>query len=382
MADLKSLSPARFNEFTASRERAISASSEKFDLHDDPVNRLAAALHPEVQHLTVQEVVEHGGETKSYICRAEGGVCAYFAAGQYLSVSVEINGIKYSRPYSISSSPKESLDGIYRITVKRVCGGLVSNFILDNFAVGTKFDVSAPAGNFTYEPLRDAKNVIAIAGGSGITPFISMARAIADGDEDLELTILYGCRRVSEILFRDELDTLSAECDKIKVVYVISDEEAEGLEHGFITSSCIRSYAPSGEFSIFACGPEGMIEFLTEELKVLGLRRKFVRLELRGERPLKNVDGEVSLTVHLHGRAVSISGKRSDTILRILENAGITPPTSCRSGECGFCRSRLISGEVFIPDGVDARRAADRKFGYIHPCCTYAVTDLEIAVTS
>ena len=96
-------------------------------------------------------------------------------------------------------------------------------------------------GNIPYTPR--VKKVLALAGGSGITPFMGMARAIRDGDEDFDLTVIYGSRSEEEIIYRRELDELCAACGKVHVAYVLSDEEKPGFEHGFITAELIKKYA-------------------------------------------------------------------------------------------------------------------------------------------
>ena len=155
--------------------------------------------------------------------------------------------MKVNRAYSISSSPKNAKEGFYELTIKSVGGGLVSNYVFDHWKVGDEAEISGPTGFFTYSPIRDAKTVIGIAGGSGITPFLSMARALADGDEAFNLVLLYGSRKADMILYKEAFDALEAKSDKIKVVHVLSDEKAEGYEHGFVTAEIIKKYAPSNE---------------------------------------------------------------------------------------------------------------------------------------
>ncbi|MBN2051764.1 MAG: hypothetical protein JW760_15035, partial [Spirochaetales bacterium] len=161
-------------------------------------NRVAKALHPGVQHLVISEMQDHGENARSYILKAapdsDTKTLAYFRAGQYLSIKLHIGESVLSRPYSIRSAPAEALEGSYTITIKRTDDGFASNFIFDNWRVGTVIEASAPLGEFVYEPIRDAAHIVGLAGGSGITPFYSLARAIADGTEDATLTILYGSR--------------------------------------------------------------------------------------------------------------------------------------------------------------------------------------------
>ena len=206
MADLKSLKAKKFFPMLSDRQKRFDAAEAKFPAFSDNATALAKALHPKRQYLKVAEVVKRSKDCRSYtlVPDEERGTTqlAYFGAGKYLTVFETIEGMPVSRGYSISSSPKDSLEGKYVLTIKLVKGGLMSKYIFDTWKVGTQVTVSAPAGNFEYQPLRDAKKVICIAGGSGITPFISMANAIADGDEDFEMTLLYGSRNIDNILFK------------------------------------------------------------------------------------------------------------------------------------------------------------------------------------
>lgn len=388
--NLDSLDAKKFAELIKKREAAIASAPSEMNTQEYPANKLAEALHPKRQYLEVAEVICHNGGCKTFILKPDvkrGTTgCAYFNAGQYLSVSVEIDGKLYSRPYSIVSSPKEALSGKYAITVKAVEGGIVSNFILENWKTGTAVETSAPEGHFTYEPLRDAKHVMGVAGGSGITPFMSLAEAIDEGSEECSLTLLYGSRTEKDLIFKEELDKLCSE--KVKVVYVLSDEIKNGYEHGYITAELIKKYAPQEIYSVFICGPQQMYRFFENETEKLGLEQKYIRREVHGEicNP-ETIPGYpsdapdiVQITVYSYGKTAVITGKPENTILRILEQNGMAPQSRCRSGECGFCRSRLISGNVFIPEDFDKRRQADEKYGYIHPCFTYPLSNLEIEI--
>ena len=233
----------KFGTLAQARDKVIDAAPAKEVSGIFPINKNAAALHPDFQKMKIAEVIEHeGAGAKTFILRADKA--AYFRAGQYLSVYLEIGESKLTRPYSISSSPEWSKDGKYTITVRRTPNGFASDWILDNWKVGDEVTVSDGLGNFYYEELRDSENVIALAGGSGITPFLSMAYAIRDGIESFNLTILFGSRDENSILFKEELDAISAECDKVKVVHVLSEQKKKGYEHGFINADIIRKYAP------------------------------------------------------------------------------------------------------------------------------------------
>lgn len=381
--NLNALDPKRFFEIPAMREKNILSASEEHSA-EKPANRLAKRLHPARQFLRISEVLDHGNGCKSYILvpNAARGTseCAYFSAGQYLSVLVNIGEMRLTRPYSISSSPAEALAGQYRITVKAVEGGIASRYIIDNWSVGGEVEVSEPCGVFTYEPLRDAPHIVGIAGGSGITPFLSLAKAISDGDEDCSLTLLYGSRTWDGIICRDELDALCAGCDRLRAIYVLSDEQREGCPHGSITAELISEFAPDRPYSVFVCGSQDMYRHIGEELPKLGLERKFIRFECFGE--LHGTQHEapesVSMTVTQRGEKRTLRVSTSDTVLRSLEKSGIAAPSRCRSGECGFCHTVLLSGEVYIPPQAEHRRLADERYGRIHSCCSFPVSDIEI----
>lgn len=391
----KKLKATKFISLIPGRQARFKQASTTLVRNNDHAMSLAKALHPKRQYLKIADIREMAPDCKTFtlVPDPERGTSslAYFGAGKYLTVFENINGMPITRAYSISSSPKDSLDGKYTLTIKLVDGGLMSQYIFDTWQVGTKVEVSDPSGNFEYQPIRDAAKVICVAGGSGITPFLSMANAIADGDEDFELTLLYGSRTYDNILFRDELAALEEKCDKIKVVHVLSDEtkKIKGTEKGFITAELIQKYAPADEpYSVFVCGSQQMYAFLDKELEKLNLPKKYIRHEMFGEfhNPStqedypQGVPETVKITVTIQGETRTVEGSSNDSVLQILEKNGISAPARCRSGECGFCHSHLLSGEVYVPKHLEYRRLADHKFGCIHPCCSFPLSNLVIEV--
>lgn len=394
---IKSVKMNKFIPLLSGRQKKFEEEMARLPERPDQGFVIARALHPKKQYLKVSEVIVRGDDCKSFVLTPDSvrgtEKLAYFGAGKYLTVFEEIEGMKITRAYSISSKPKDALDGKYMLTIKRVDGGLMSNYILDTWEAGTEVTVSAPEGHFEYQPLRDAKKVICLAGGSGITPFVSMAGAILDGDEDFELTLLYGSRNKDAVLFYDELNEITKKTDKVKVIHVLSDKDADvsgdGFEAGFITADLIKKYAPENEpYSVFICGPQAMYEFLNKELEKLNLERKYIRHEMFGEfhDPKSQADypsdipETVSITVTIQDETKTVTGSTNDSVLQILEKNGIAAPSRCRSGECGFCHSHLLSGKVYVPKHLEYRRLADFKFDCIHPCCSFPLTDLVINV--
>ena len=363
-------------QFINSAEAVIPTRTDDFG-----VNKVAKSIHPKEQNLVIDRIEEHSNIAKSYYFKSEGAPLAYFKAGQYLTFKLEIGSSVVTRSYSIAASPASALNGEYQITVKRINDGFVSDYILDNWSVGDKVIAYAPEGNLIYNPLRDAKNIVGIAGGSGITPFLSIARAIAQGDEDCTLTLLYGCRTSDEILFKAELDSLSEKNEKINVVYVLSHSDEEGYEKGFVGADIIRKYAPEENYSIFVCGPGGLYKFLDTELPKLQKEKKYIRFEVFSSgKKAEEEPKEYSITVINRGNETVIKASSNETVLCAFERAGIVVPARCHTGECGFCRSKLVSGKVYIPEGEDKRRIADMQFNFIHPCCCYPESDLLVRI--
>ena len=294
-----------------------------------------------------------------------------------------------TRAYSLCESPKLSAEGKYAITVRSNPGGFAADKLLCEKKVGDELISSGPQGFFYYEDLRDAPTVVGLAGGSGITPFMAMARALRDGIEDFNLILLYGSRTKDSILLGKELDEIAASCPKFKVVHVLSDEEAEGYEHGLITAELIQKYAPEGDYSLYLCGPEGMYRFLKPEIEKLGLperrfRRKMIDVtktpwECEGY-PQECRGKSFSLTVKQGPKEYKLTASADEPVLTAIERAGIKAPSRCRSGECGWCRSRLLEGTVFIPQENELRRWADVEYGYIHPCSSFPTSDLVLEV--
>ena len=380
----------KFKNMSKVREDYIQAAPANEITANYPINKKAKLLHPDYQKLVISEIIDHPeAASKTYIFKAaDGGPLAYFRAGQYISLKMKIGQSFISRPYSICSAPKDALEGMLAITVQSKTDGFAADYLLANAKIGDEFTASGPQGNFYYEDLRDAPNVIALAGGSGITPFLSMAKAIADGTEDFNLTIIFGNRTEDSILFKDELGELAASCDKIKILHVLSDEDSEYYEHGFITADLIKKLAPE-EYSVFVCGPRAMYRFLESELPKLELPEKYIRREIMGvAKDISEIPGYpkdaagkcFTLTIRQGPNEYTIPASNEESILVAIERAGIVAPSRCRAGECGWCRSKVISGDYFAPEENESRRYSDRVTDNIHPCVTFPVGDMVIEV--
>lgn len=358
------------------------------------VNSIANFLHPPTQFLKVKQVAEIGRDTRAYVLEPDAAhgtaKLAFFRPGQSISLTLNIGDAVIARPYALCCSPMRSLEDEYIIIVKKKPGGFASHDIFNNWRKGTEVTSSAPFGEFYYQPLRDSRNIVALCDNDGIAPLLSMAEAVADGSLNIDLTIIYAARKQKEAVMSERLDELSADCDSLKVVYVFSDEHVFKCERGFVTKTLIEKYAPNGKFSLFAWGSQSFYNRLVPQIAELKLENKFIRFGSRAriENPGSLPDfpqdalGKTFLCKVIHnGKQIGIAPCAStETVLVALEREGIAAPSMCRSGECGFCRAKLLKGHVFIPEGVDSRRLADSSHGIIHPCCSYPMSDMTLVI--
>ena len=357
----------------------------------DPIAEVVKQWHPGKLDLVVTDVREACKTAKTVrFARADGGKLPFFYAGQYIVLDFVIGESIISRPYSISSAPFEARgeDPFVEITVRRSRGdGFIADYINDNVKVGDKFQGLMGCGQFYYEPLRDAKHVVALAGGVGITPFASMAKEVANGTLDMDLTILYGSVSSDDIVMKAELDAIRS--DKVHIVHVLSGDEPDWQgEKGVLTAELIRKYS-ADDTTYFICGPQVMYTFLREELKKLEIPQRRVRFEVFGQAkdittfpgyPLELKDKTFNLTVRRGVHEDVIPAKATESLVVALERAGIRIETGCRSGECGFCRTKVLKGSVYVCPENDGRRAADKDFNYVHACAAYPTSDLTIKV--
>lgn len=336
------------------------------------VNETAKILHPGYQSAKLTRIEQNTADTKTYTFETERPF--YFRAGQYVTLGCKVGESEVSRPYAISSAPKAALGRRVSLTVKKC--GFFSGYLFDEAKVGDVFTLGDPSGDFCHEPVKDAEQLVGLAGGSGVTPFYSMAQAIADGTMDCALTLFYGAKTEAELIFKKELDALVSE--KFKVVYVLSDEEKAGYEHGFIGADLIKKYV-SGDFTAMLCGPAAMYAFADRELASIGLPLRRIKKEANCVGVRDVPPQTYTLTVHIGFDTYTVPADARETVLTALERAGLKVPAKCRAGGCGFCHSKLVSGSFSVA-GADKRRIADKKFGYIHPCCSYPDSDMELIV--
>lgn len=349
------------------------------------VRNIIDMLHPAQLDLTVSEIIQETASAQSIRLVSDGVVLPPFQAGQYINIFVETAGIRTSRPYSIASSPAQT--GYYEITVRRVEDGFVSNYLLEELKPGDKLQSSGPAGNFHYNPLFHGDKLALIAGGSGITPFMSMIRELGDKNLDRRLHLIYGCRVESDVIYQEEIKRIASVHKNFTFDLVVSEPSPgfTGLA-GFINADLIRERLAGNDWMYFVCGPEAMYSFCLPQLQKLSVPARKTKIEIMGAPKNitthpgwpQNVQADDVFHVAIKGKK-TISAKASEPLMISLERAGLVIPALCRSGVCSLCRTKLISGQVYQPNGVKLRKS-DRSFGYIHPCLAYPLTDIEILI--
>ncbi len=348
------------------------------------IKRALDVIHPKSLEYRVTEIRKETQSAKTIRLAPVGGYLPPFVPGQYINLNVEIKGIRTSRPYSISSPATER--AYYEITVRKVKNGFVSDYLLKKLKVGNLLTSSGPAGHFYRIDAVHGKRLVFIAGGSGITPFMSMLQTDFDKlSRSNQIDLIYGCANQKDILFESKLRKLAKE-ELFKMHPVISEPGADCRERqGFITADIIKDVAGDvAKCTFFLSGPAAMYDFVLPELQKLGVPERQIRREVQTapDDPTKlpgwpdSIGGKDKFTVTLpDGR--KLAAKACETVLVALERAGVTVPSLCRGGECSACRTKLMSGKVFHP-GSELLRKSDMRFGYIHPCVTYPISDIAI----
>ncbi len=342
-------------------------------------------LHPKKLRLRVAEIVEETSSTKTLRLVSAEGYLPPFQAGQYINIVANAGGVVTSRAYSISSAPSQG--AYYDITVRKVEDGFVSDCLLNETRTGTEIDTSSPAGNFYHNPLFHGDDLVFLAGGSGITPFMSMLREASARGLTRKMHLIYGSTSADDVIFRTEIEEIAGKHPGIAFTLVISDPKPgyEG-KTGFITAGLMKDVLGSdlSGKTFYICGPEVMYTFCRKELAALGIPDRKIRTEMYG--PPKDVTAQAGWPEGLKADAFFtitlndgrfIRARAGEPMMNSLERNGIVIPALCRSGECSLCRTRLLRGNVFQPEGMKLRKS-DRLFGYIHPCMAYPISDLEI----
>jgi 3-ketosteroid 9alpha-monooxygenase subunit B len=266
-----------------------------------------------------------------------------YQAGQFLTLRVEIDGAHHLRCYSMSSSPAVGED--LRITVKRDPGGLVSRWINDSAQVGDEIDVTAPAGAFVLD--SSERDIVAFAGGSGITPVFSLIRT-ALVSTARRVRLFYANRDRNSVIFARALDHLGEQYpDRFVVQHHL--DEALGVVHA---KEVLTFAATSGDADFYICGPSPFMD--TVEGALLRRRIDPDRLHLERFQVSEVAVGEIGesstvtedVTIRIDRRTTVVSYRAGNTLLQTARLAGLRAPSSCETGLCGTCMARLVEGSA------------------------------------
>jgi stearoyl-CoA 9-desaturase NADPH oxidoreductase len=306
-------------------------------------------------------------------------------AGQFVSLDVEIDGVRTTRCYSLSSSPTDANPAI---TVKRVDGGLVSNWLHDRVRVGDVVGLGVASGDFVIParvPEVMPRPILLLSGGSGATPVMSMLRErVALGIVD-DIVYLHAARSAEDILFEHELEDMALQHPGLKLAFAIEDGSVNNVSMltfhaGRIDAQLLASVVPDfAERETFLCGPAPMMDALTALWADGGIaeRLKTERFSApaRAKVPAPGtVPKRVSLELVDSRRTVVADGER--TLLEALEVAGEKPAYGCRMGICNTCVCRKKSGAVVDTTTGEVSTEADED---IRLCVSRALSDVELA---
>jgi ferredoxin-NADP reductase len=380
-----------FGKHLKIREKLFSTASSE-PKAEGKVHILSRQLHPDMQDLIIEDVIDESSDMRSFILRPASDLVkiAPFRAGQYLVLSFEEDGLILKRPYSIASSPSESNEGnLYRISIKRKTvemDGYFSDSVFRNWKKGLQLKASGPQGFFYYDSLRDADTLVCIAGGSGITPFRSIIPELLEKQPDLKILLFYGFNGEGDDVFSSDFKAYAKESSQSFSYFPVPMDSQGVLSSTIIKDALNQVSGVDGgkrkDASFFICGPPALHSHIDNELISFSLRPKFIRRESFGcgIDQSKEAVKEYKLFIRGGDDDLELKALSNETLLTALERGGVDAPSSCRAGECGWCRSLLLSGEISADQGLTGIRQADKKFGWIHPCVSYPLGNIIIRV--
>lgn len=379
LSSLGILDEQKFKKLGSEREDWLNSGDDMLLNNNYMVNKVADTLKPERILVSINRVFKENEMYRTLLLTsANGAFLPMFKAGQKISVTLCIDDKYYTKSYSLVSSPSDSVNGEYKITVKNDENNIIDNYLFNKAKIGERLTISCPFGEFYYSSIRDKKNVIAIASGEGIMPIYSMMQAIVKGEESFNLTLFYNEKKKDDLLYEEEINELVKRSSNLKVEYVLIDEDRSGCLKGFVSLDKIESEIKENDTTIFISGNEGLLKYLDKELESLKLPKKYIIYN--DFFPVCNIKRVVkyNLSIYVNNEKYDIPCYNNKTIMQALMDGGVYIPSKCQDGSCGFCRSELVLGEVKIIN--DKRTNADKKYNYIHPCATYPLSDIEIIV--
>lgn len=342
----------------------------------------------EDQALVCVDVRAETHDVKTFWFQARDDRFFRFQAGQYFLFELEINGEPVSRCYSISSS--SSVHRLFSITVKRVPGGKVSNWLHDHLVPGRALQGAGPAGAFTLEaPLR--RKVLLISGGVGITPMMSMVRSLSDARQHPDVVFLHAGRTPADLVYRDELLYRAKVTPNFRLVFLpeaLGDEPGYAGVTGRVSQALLATTVPDlAQRDVLCCGPAPFMAAVRQASVALGVppERYFEEsfdaavLEAPVLPPQADPPASGAITFQVtfakQDKVMQVPGDQ--LVLAAARQHGVSIPSSCGNGLCGTCKSKLVSGQVDMQHtGGIRKREVDA--GFFLPCCSKPLSDLVI----
>ncbi|MEQ8654385.1 MAG: 1,2-phenylacetyl-CoA epoxidase subunit PaaE [Kiloniellales bacterium] len=315
-----------------------------------------------------------------------------FLPGQYLTFRKSIEGEELRRSYSICSMRG---NGHIQVGIKKVPDGLFSTWANEQLAPGEALEAMAPMGSFTTAFLpTEARHHLFFAAGSGITPVLSLVKSVLKREPKSRVTLVYGNRSSSSIMFREELEDLkNLHLGRFTLLHILTRESQEiDLFNGRIDGQkCAQLFRywidPAGVDQAFICGPQSMMTSVSQALREAGLGEHQIKFELfaSGQQTRRRRQAEeggstssaqaCQATVQLDGRSRSFEMKKGEiSILDAAMAEGLDVPYACKGGVCSTCRAMLLEGEVDM-DANFALEDYEVRRGYILTCQSYPATD-------
>jgi ring-1,2-phenylacetyl-CoA epoxidase subunit PaaE len=348
---------------------------------------------PKYFDLTVKKVVQETKDTVSIVFEQPEQNPIKYKSGQFLTLIVPMNGKEVRRAYSLCSSPYVDQD--LAVTVKRVDDGLMSNWLPDHLKTGSKVKVMEPMGQFTTEYTKERKrHLIMFAGGSGITPMMSIIKSLLAQEPDSIVSVIYCNRDIDSIIFKDTLEQMQTNDEgRLHVIHVLDNAPMNWqgysglLNHDMLTKLFER--IPDWGITnttYLMCGPEGMMknvdsllalrhipdDKIFKESFVQGIIDKNDKKTTVEAVPEKLQAREV--TIRYDGQEYKVMVPPDKAILETALDQGIDLPYSCQSGLCTACRGKALSGKVKL-DEEEGLSQSERAEGYVLTCVGHPLTD-------
>jgi len=304
-----------------------------------------------------------------------------FIAGQYITIKTTLNDQEIRRAYSICASPNSNQ---IKVAVKAVEKGVFSTYATTKLKESTVLEVSEPEGKFILEPLKN-KNYIAFAAGSGITPVLSMIKVVLENEPLSTFTLVFGNKKAESTIFYDELNALAAKYPtQLNLHYIFSKEVRTNSKLGRIDENHVNYYIKNIHKDIsfdaaYLCGPEEMINLVSETLEVAGIAKENIHFELftasssDGEIAITYPDGKSEITVLLDDEETTFSMEKTDTLLSASLRNKLDAPYSCQGGVCSSCIAKVTEGKaVMSKNSILSNEELEE--GFILTCMAHPTT--------